>query len=199
MGIMQLVKGAFSTVFTNEAGLTANRSITIPDSSGTMLLDTTLGGKTLTLGTAQASTSGTSIDFTGIPSWVKRITVMFNGVSTNGVSPILARVGISSGFVTSGYSGALYNPNSFFAFSVGFQVSNSVAAGNYSGQIIISLQNITTNSWVESGAIMRNDTADGGFNAGSISLAGTLDRIRITTVNGIDAFDAGSINIMYEG
>jgi hypothetical protein len=36
----------------------------------------------------------------------------------------------------------------------------------------------------------------GGF---QVSLSGTLDRIRLTTVNGSDTFDAGSINIIYEG
>ena len=44
-------------------------------------------------GTAVASTSGTSVDFTSIPSWVKRITVMFNGVSTSGTSNPLVQLG----------------------------------------------------------------------------------------------------------
>ena len=33
---------------------------------------------------------------------------------------------------------------------------------------------------------------------GELKLAGALDRVRITTVNGTDTFDAGSINILYE-
>jgi hypothetical protein len=35
--------------------------------------------------------------------------------------------------------------------------------------------------------------------AGSITLGGTLDRIRLTTVLGVDFFDAGTVNILYEG
>jgi hypothetical protein len=33
---------------------------------------------------------------------------------------------------------------------------------------------------------------------GFVPLSGTLDRVRITTANGTDTFDAGSINILYE-
>jgi hypothetical protein len=36
------------------------------------------------------------------------------------------------------------------------------------------------------------------FGGGSVTLSGTLDRVRITTVNGTDTFDAGTINILYE-
>jgi len=54
----------------------------------------------ITSGTAVASTSGTSIDFTGIPSWVKRITVMFDVVSTNGSAIILIQLGDSGGIET---------------------------------------------------------------------------------------------------
>jgi len=52
-------------------------------------------------GTAVASTSGTSIDFTSIPSWVKRVTVMFAGVSTNGTGSYLIQIGDSGGIETS--------------------------------------------------------------------------------------------------
>lgn len=58
----------------------------------------------LTSGTAVATTSGTSIDFTGIPSWAKKITVMFSAVSTNGTSPIQVQIGAGS-VSNSGYVG----------------------------------------------------------------------------------------------
>jgi hypothetical protein len=44
----------------------------------------------------------------------------------------------------------------------------------------------------------RNDFAMPFSSSGTKSLSATLDRIRITTVNGTDTFDAGSINILYE-
>lgn len=34
--------------------------------------------------------------------------------------------------------------------------------------------------------------------SGDLLLSGTLDRVRITTANGTDTFDAGTINILYE-
>jgi hypothetical protein len=153
----------------------------------------------ITSGTAVASTSGTSIDFTGIPSWVKRITVMFNGVSTNGTSLLQVQLGTSSGFVTSGYFSAGTRQGtalSSISITSGLLVDNlSTAADTRYG--IFSVQNISTNSWVSTSLIASSSTAVGNA-GGSIALGGTLDRVRITTVNGTDTFDAGSINILYE-
>jgi hypothetical protein len=67
------------------------------------LTNKTIQGGAITSATAQASTSGTSINFTDIPSWVKRITVMFNGVSTSGTSIRQAQLGAGS-VTTSGYT-----------------------------------------------------------------------------------------------
>ena len=64
------------------------------------------------------------------------------------------------------------------------------------GAITISL--LTGNSWVCTGAVSDATNVAALYLAGSISLSGTLDRVRITTANGTDAFDAGSINILYE-
>ena len=148
-------------------------------------------------GTAVASTSGTSIDFTGIPSWVKRITVMFSGVSTNGSSNVLIQLG-SGSVTTSGYLGASTNSaigSANFTAGFGANLFNSGTAIVF-GAITISLVN--GNTWVASGALGRSDAAATGSTSGAIALSGTLDRVRITTVNGTDTFDAGSINILYE-
>jgi len=152
----------------------------------------------LVSGTAQASTSGTSIDFTGLPSWVKRITVMFDQVSTNGTSNWLVQLGTSSGFVSSGYSGGGTVTDSVSAASVytaGMGIRQGNAGNSISGKV--SICNMTSNRWALSAML----AAAGGatfHSASSISLAATLDRVRITTVNGTDTFDAGTINILYE-
>ena len=148
-------------------------------------------------GTAVASTSGTTIDFTGIPSWVKRVTVMFNGVSTNGTSNLQIQIGISSGFETTGYASACFDAGSSFGATTGFLISGSVAANNLrSGSMVLS--SFTGNTWINHGVLSRTDTSTGSCSSGSKTLSGTLDRVRITTVNGTDTFDAGSINILYE-
>ena len=158
----------------------------------------------ITQGTAVASTSGTSIDFTGLPAWVKRITVIFNVVSTNGTSTIQVQIGSSAGIVTSGYSATNTGMSSAVASSsitTGFPINGGVAdASNViAGNLILT--NLTGNTWVSSHAVQaRTSTAACAVGGGvSPSLPGVLDRVRITTVNGTDTFDAGSINILYEG
>ena len=153
----------------------------------------------LTLATAQATTSGTSIDFTGIPSWVKRITVMFNAVSTNGSSNYLIRIGAGS-YESSGYSSTIWTPSSSTQSTAGFIAFSPVGAAN-NAVGIVQLSLLGSNVWVESGALAFGNTNSTGWtSAGQHSgLSGSLDRIRLTTVNGTDTFDAGTINIAYEG
>jgi hypothetical protein len=158
---------------------------------------------TLVSGTTVASTSGTSIDFTGIPSWVKRITVMFSGVSTSGTSKPRIQLGISSGVETTGYAGT----NSAIA-SASANSANSTAGFDFNtqqtgaailhGSAVFSLLSSSTNTWVCNAALMDSAATYSSLTGGSKALAGTLDRVRITTVNGTDTFDAGSINILYE-
>jgi hypothetical protein len=155
----------------------------------------------LVSGTAQATTSGTSIDFTGIPSWVKRITVMLTGVSTNGTSVPLLRIGTSSGIEATGYLGSTSNivsgstPTS--TNTTGLGLAQAIDAGAiYYGPIVITF--FGSNLWVMSAVLSRSDVALTTVASSSKTLSGTLDRIRITTANGTDTFDAGSINILYE-
>jgi hypothetical protein len=151
--------------------------------------------------TAQASTSGTSIDFTSIPSWVKRVTVMFQGVSTNGSSNMLVQLG-SGSFTTSGYLGATSNiPNGGAAgtanFSTGFLLADgAVASAVLHGGIVFT--NVSSNAWVGFGTLGKSDGTNTITTGGSVSLSGVLDRVRITTVSGTPTFDAGTINILYE-
>lgn len=156
----------------------------------------------LVSGTAVASTSGTSIDFTGIPSWVKRITVMFSGVSTNGTSAVQIQLGDSGGVETTNYLGAIARSGAGTAGannSAGFLLEDSGAASVVRhGSMVITLLDSATNTWSAFGVIGRSDSANAYMQGGSKSLSATLDRVRITTVNGTDTFDAGSINILYE-
>jgi hypothetical protein len=160
----------------------------------------------LTLATSQATTSGTSIDFTGIPSWAKRITVMFDGVSTNGTSPVSLQLGDSGGVETAGYSGfgtmiagsgTAANIVASTANTVGFNLSSSSLASD-STIGIATILNFSGNTWAFASNVQRQ-TSTTSVGNGSKTLSATLDRIRLTTVNGTDTFDAGSINIMYEG
>lgn len=166
---------------------------------------TITGGQNGTVGlintlTAQNSTAGTSIDFTGIPSGVRRVTVMFNGVSTNGTSNILVQLGDSGGIETTGYaSGAGYGTSAgqFVNSTAGFILDPSAsAAALRSGSMIISL--LGSNTWTSQSCVYSSTATTSVSGGGAKALSDTLDRVRITTVNGTDTFDAGSINVLYE-
>lgn len=151
--------------------------------------------------TTQASTSGTSIDFTSIPSWVKRITVMFNGVSTNGTSTPLVQIG--SGSVTSsGYLGVGTTTSTSSTagtnFTTGFGIQSTAAANIIQGVMTINLVEASTFKYTASFSGGLSNSVNNLLSGGSVTLGGLLDRVRITTANGTDAFDAGSINILYE-
>lgn len=155
----------------------------------------------LVSGTAVASTSGTSIDFTGIPSWVKRVTVMFSGVSLNGSSSILIQLGDSGGFETTGYvSTSVVSRDGTTSTGVtstsGFVLVIAVAANTLLGNAVLSL--VSGNTWVLSSAYGISGSIHTGTTGGNKTLSATLTQVRITTVNGTDTFDAGSINILYE-
>ena len=152
-------------------------------------------------GTAVASTSGTSIDFTGIPSWVKRVTVMFDGVSTNGTSSFLIQLGDSGGVSSAGYNCSSLYSSSGVANAVstaGFLISTAAQTTTVYGQMIINLLNASSNAWIESGNFSAPASTLSFYTSGSKTLTSTLTRVRITTVNGTDTFDAGSINLLWE-
>ena len=158
------------------------------------------GASLITSGTAVASTSGTSIDFTSIPSWVKRITVMFSGVSLSGSSHPLVQIGAGSvtttGYISTSNGTNQANGTGGISSTAGFCVRTPAGAGGtLSGHLIITT--LGSNAWVSSHTA-KDATTEAVWGGGDVTLSGTLDRVRITTVNGTDTFDAGSINILYE-
>jgi hypothetical protein len=159
----------------------------------------------ITSGTAVASTSGTSIDFTSLPAWVKRLTVMFSGVSASGTSDpiIVLGTGATPSYASSGYAGIYISQagGAFGNLSTYFRISalGSASATMY-GTATFTL--LTGNTWVCNSATGNGSASaanQSSYCQGSIALSGALTAVRITTVNGTDTFDAGSVNIMYEG
>jgi hypothetical protein len=198
-GVINLL-GSTSGAITLQANVVAGtNTLTLPAVTGSFVVSGQ--NSAITQGTAQNSTSGTSIDFTGIPSWVKRVTFMFQGLSTNGTSAVLIRLGTSGGFVTTGYlsSASAYTSAtpSVSSSTAGFLLEPSPAAVSVNNGMMI-ITNITGNSWVEMFSCGYSDNTYVGNGGGSIALAGTLTQLRLTTANGTDTFDAGSINILYE-
>lgn len=174
------------------------------------------GASYLTSGTVNAggtnpfpvSSGPTNVDFTGIPSWVKRITVMLNAVSISSTTPSLTYqlgYGSTPTFETTGYlgnaAGVNSAPSAIFATNIttAFVYLNGLAAitDTVSGSIVLT--NVSGNIWTSAGTVSRNGNNAMFMSAGSKTISGgALTAIRFTTSSGTDQFDAGSINILYE-
>ena len=146
------------------------------------------------LETVKATTSGTTIDFTGIPSWVKCIKVILNGVSTNGSTGLYVQLGDIDGVETTGYASEVSNRGGDTIVTTGFAITRGLTSSSICHGII-TICNCTGNTWVSSGNISL--TGEVVISAGSKTLSATLDRIRLTG-GGTNTFDAGQVNIMYE-
>ena len=163
-----------------------------------------VGGR-MVLETSKASTSGTEVDFTDIPSWVKRVTVMLNGVSTNGTSPVIVQLGDSGGVENTGYlsqaagiSTTVIDTTRSGTNTDGFRLAINAHAATDAITGKIDIVNISSNTWIAQGLILAFATFPT-MTVGSKTTSATLDRVRITTVGGTDTFDAGSINLLLEG
>lgn len=145
--------------------------------------------------------SNTAINFTSIPSWVKRITVIFSSVSTNGTTPVTVRLGTASGVESTSYVSVYSNVGAAAAGStnstVGFTLGNGAATDVLNGSMFIT--QINTNVWVAAGQFGWALPATT-IVSGTKTLSGTLDRLQITTISpGTDTFDTGSVfNVFYE-
>ena len=177
-----------------EQAVAGTTTLTLPTFNGTVGL--------LVSGTAVASTSGTSIDFTSIPAGVRRITVMFNEVSSSGTSNFLIQLGDSGGIENTGYVSTSNYTNQASTTggsnsTAGYLLFNSASSGAALISGTYTLVNISGNIWIGSG-VHKISTTQVLFSGGSKTLSDVLTQVRITTVNGTDTFDAGSINILYE-
>lgn len=185
-----------TTALTLDASQNATFAGTVADPTGTF--------HPLVSRTAIASTSGTAIPFTDIPNWIKRITIIFQGVSTSGTSNVGIQLGTGATptYTTTGYAS---NGNVIAGSAVssatyttlfGLGSSNQIAASVMQGTMTLS--NIDGNGWVFTGTTSQTNTNATHFGNGSITLGAQLTAIRVTTVIGTDTFDAGKINIFYE-
>lgn len=148
-----------------------------------------------------ATASGTAVDFTGIPSTAKRVTVMLNGVSTNGTANLLIQIGDSGGIETTGYVstsvGTAAGGNGATSSTAGFVIFSNDATNSWSGNLTINLLDSSTFEYIASGTFTPS-TSVVTNSAGNKQLTTILDRLRVTTSNGTDAFDAGRLSYSYE-
>jgi hypothetical protein len=213
-GALTLTHNATSLILPGGANITtaANDTITaVSEGSGNWRVveyqrasGLALVGAGLTLGTRVATTSGTSIDFTGIPAGTKQIIVSLDGVSTAGTSALLLQLGDSGGIENTGYLGVAIGGSSSNTLSganstagIHLDGATASAAAVRSGSIILA--HMGSNAWSASGVIGYSSSISGNAIGFGKTLSAELDRVRLTTVGGTDAFDLGNMNIAYQG
>jgi hypothetical protein len=186
-----LVDTAATQTLTNKT--LTSPTLTSPTIGGTPVMN----ASTITRGTAQTAT-GTVIAFTGIPSWVRQVTVMFDGVSFGGANDILVQLGDAGGIEATGY----------ISYCAGFDSTGVLAVTTATNGIVVAVQtndltsgtltfvNQSGNLWLVSGNLV-NQFPELRIVSGTKTLSDVLTQIRVTRTGG-DVFDAGTINIMYE-
>jgi hypothetical protein len=154
--------------------------------------------------TAVSLSGQTSVDFTGIPTAARRITLMLIGVSTSGTAPVLVRIGDSGGFENTGYAGACTSINGATAattnptasFEINFGAGDTAAASRH-GKIVLDRATPGGVGWVASGIVTLSNTNATSILSGRKDLSDVLDRVRII-MDGVQTFDAGVVNVSWE-
>jgi len=188
------ISGVTQLQATWDAGVSTNESVISPDK-----LNATIIAQKITQSASLSTATGTAFDFTGIPSTVKRVTLIFTSVSLSGTDNYLVQLGTSGGFVTTGYLGGGFvstgGGGTYASSSSGFLVATNTASELMSGHFTLTRSAVGSNSWVSShvtGTSAR--TATGG---GSINLGAALTQVRLTR-DGTNTFDNGAVSIMWE-
>ena len=204
-----------------EQAVAGTTTLTLPTTSGTVALTSQLptapsavgqilfstDGSTYTptakivSGTAVSLATGspTSVDFSSIPSWVKRITIMLAGVSSNSTSLIQVQLGDAGGIETTGYLSTAQNAGASANSTTGYLLTQTnPAVASLTGNSFLC--KIDGNTWILNGDTAQQPTVSASVSSlgGSKTLSDTLTTVRLTTVNGTDTFDAGTVNIFYE-
>ncbi len=191
--VVKTGSGVGTTAMTLDASQNVTFAGTVTSSTGTVY--------PLVAGTDVAA-SGTAVNFTGIPSWAKRVIVIYQGLSVNAATFIQTQIGSSTGIVTTGYIAYAGMASANTNVTTGFVAEAGGVASTWlrNGHIVLTLIDPTTNLWVAGYymGVAAGSTGYGASGGGYIALSGALDRIRVTTVNGTATFTAGSVNIFYE-
>jgi hypothetical protein len=126
---------------------------------------------------------------------------MLNGVSLSGAAYLRIQIGASGTPTTTGY----VSHSGLIATTATNSVASTAGLDLFGTSATIALygairwQNVSGNIWVAEGTTSNSGgTALVQVSASGVTLSGTLNMVRITTSNGTDTFDAGSINILYE-
>lgn len=165
---------------------------------------TITGAGGYTQGTKVSPTSGTTVDFTGIPSDVKVIHVLFNEIVTSNYGWHVIQLGDSGGFETTGYVSAVDYPGSGNSFYANVSADNNglklMYNANYAFSGFATIMKMSSNQtqWVMWSRCHCANTSYSYscYSAVEKTLSGALTQLRITSVDS-RTFSSGDINILY--
>lgn len=182
-------------------GATYGTSGQVLTSAGSGAAPTWAAATNLTRGTAAATTSGTSVDFTSLPAGIRKITLVVDQISSSLTDNFAVRFSTGGTFATSGYISSSARVQDAAATSIGslttgfIIINNDNSSRQWNGSF--TWHNITGNTWIMSGNANHESNNRSVISAGTFTLGGTLDGIRLYATAS-NAFDNGQVNIFYE-
>ena len=162
-------------------------------------LETTLKAA-FTQGTEQATTSGTDVTITGVPSGTKMVVISFMGYKNATAADLLVQLGDSGGIETSGYLGDNSNITGATMATSGsttdsMQVNILAAADVVHGTMILALAD-TSNTWTQMHVCSASSANKSFWGGAEKALSGELTQLKVGAAAG-STMDAGTVNIMY--
>jgi hypothetical protein len=209
VGTAGITNGAVTTDKIGDAQVTGAKILDGAITSGKLATNIAITGQ-LTVGSFGQSTikrldgnllsssNSSFVEYTELPSWVERITISFQNVSTNSSSPILVRIG-SGTYTTTGYSSRCHDSGVGSTVSTdAFRVTRNISASvNYTGHVTLTRIESGGAVWVLSGNLLGSSTGTAVFiSTGQGSAGLTIDRIRVFIDSGV--FDNGRITFHWE-
>lgn len=138
------------------------------------------------------------VAFLGLPAGIQELTLYLNGISTNAEFNLLVQLGTPAGWEVAGYVGCAWQGGSVDTVAsdaTAFVLTAAHSAGSTSwGMASIELMDNASSTWIQRGALARGDGVVPN-SAGRKTLAGALDRVRLTTLG--STFDAGTVGLSY--
>ena len=193
------LKQAASDTATGVVEIATASEVQVGTDTGRVLTPGNLRANMIVQTVESATTSGTAVEITGVPSWARRVTIYLDSISTNGTSNLMIQIGDSGGAESSGYLGSGEVSTTAVNFTTGFGLTGATAAASVcSGVAVLDCMDAASNKWLFTSQVGYSNTNSIGRGAGIKALTGTLDRVRITTVGGADTFDAGGMKIAWE-
>lgn len=163
-----------------------------------------LGESVIHRSSAIATQSGAFKDFSGIPSWARRVTLLLYGVSTTGASDLLIQLGSSATPLSSGY----INCQSIFSWAsgiigatsaAGVPIYNNSASYLWTGRIVMDLLEPGLHNWIVTATLNNTQVAPSSVvSSGLAPLTAALTMVRLTTASGVPTFDGGYASISWE-